>query len=59
MPFTDSLKGTANILLEKYTKYLKDVNNNELKDEIIFILNDLLERVAVYKNKLYSIYKDK
>jgi hypothetical protein len=59
MPFTDSLRNTADILLEKYTKYIKNIDNNSLRDEILFILNDLLEYVAVYKNKLYSIYKDK
>jgi hypothetical protein len=59
MPFTDNLNSTTDILLEKYIKYLKDVNNNELRNEILFILNDLMEHVAVYKNRLYSLYKDK
>jgi hypothetical protein len=59
MPFTDKLNSTADILLEKYIKYVKNTNNSELRDEILFTLNNLLEDVAVYKNKLYSIYRDK
>ncbi|GHU29216.1 hypothetical protein FACS1894152_7480 [Bacilli bacterium] len=59
LPFTDTMKKITDNLLEKYIKYLKNINNSRLKDEIFTILDDFLERVAVYKNRLYDIYKNK
>jgi hypothetical protein len=59
LPFPEDIRRTTDHLLEKYIAYLKNIRNSRLRDEIFAILDDLLECVAVYKNKLYDIYRDK
>lgn len=59
MPVVDKIKEIADILMKKYVIFLKDKGNTSLKNEIVNILDEFLEYIYVYKNKLYSIYKDK
>jgi hypothetical protein len=59
MPIVGVVKNLADKLTEKYILFLKDRENMELKEEIISALDEFLEYVYVYKNKLYDIYKDK
>lgn len=59
MPIVDQIKNTADTLMEKYVVFLKDRDNDEIKNNIVDILDKFLEYIYVYKNKLYDIYKDK
>lgn len=59
MPITEKIRNTADILLEKYVELLKNTENNYIKDDIVKILDNLLEQIYIYKNKVYDIYKDK
>lgn len=55
MPIVEEIKKIADTLMEKYIYFLKDSSNSMRKD-IINILDEFLEYIAIYKNKLYEIY---
>lgn len=59
MPITDKIRNSADLLLEKYVELLRNTQNKYIKDDIIKILDNLLEQIYIYKNKVYDIYKDK
>lgn len=53
MPIVAKIQNLADILTVKYVKFL----NNEIdKNEIIELLDDFLEYVSVYKTKIYELY---
>ena len=58
MPIVDKLKEIADLLMEKYVILLKD-KTNSIRKEIVSILDQFLEYIAIYKNKLYEIYSNK
>ncbi|MBR2141406.1 MAG: hypothetical protein IJ853_03545 [Rickettsiales bacterium] len=58
MPIVNKIKETADVLMEKYVILLKN-DDSSIKKEIVRILDDFLEYIYVYKNKLYEIYNNK
>ena len=58
MPIVDKLKEIADLLMEKYVILLKN-KTNSIRKEIVNILDQFLEYIAIYKNKLYEIYNNK
>lgn len=61
MPIPETIKSTADNLLDLYIQFLKNIKNIknvDLKREIIEILNNLLEQIYKYKNIIYNLYKD-
>ena len=58
MPIVDKLKEIADLLMEKYVILLKN-KTNSIRKEIVSILDQFLEYIAIYKNKLYEIYSNK
>lgn len=58
MPIVDKLKEIADLLMEKYVILLKN-KTNSIRKEIVNILDQFLEYIAIYKNKLYEIYSNK
>ena len=53
MPIVAKIQNLADILTVKYVKFL----NNEIdKNEIVELLDDFLEYVSVYKTKIYELY---
>jgi chemotaxis regulatin CheY-phosphate phosphatase CheZ len=59
IPVVDKIKQTADVLTQKYVGLMKDSENQELRDDLVNELDQFLEYIRVYKNKLYNIYKDK
>lgn len=58
MPIVDKLEEIADLLMEKYVILLKN-KTNSIRKEIVNILDQFLEYIAIYKNKLYEIYSNK
>ncbi|MBO4956686.1 MAG: hypothetical protein J6C50_02525 [Rickettsiales bacterium] len=58
MPIVSKIKETADLLMEKYVVLLKN-KNNSIRKEIVTILDQFLEYITIYKNKLYEIYNNK
>lgn len=58
MPIPETIKSTADNLLDLYIQFLKNIKNIDLKRKIIEILNNLLEQIYKYKNIIYNLYKD-
>lgn len=59
MPLPEKIRSTADTLLEKYVKLLKNTDNKPLRDEITGILDGLLDLLYIYKNRVYDFYKNK
>ena len=57
MPIVEKIKNIADILMEKYVILLRD-KNNSIRSEIVTILDQFLEYIAIYKNRLYEIYNN-
>lgn len=53
MPIVAKVQNLADILTVKYVKFL----NNEIdKNEVVEILDDFLEYISIYKTKIYDLY---
>ena len=53
MPIVVKIKDLADSLTEKYIKLLNgEINNNE----VVCLLDDFLEYISIYKNKIYELY---
>lgn len=59
MPIPNTIKNTADKLLDLYIKFLKNIRNTALKNEIIATLDNLLEQIYKYKNIIYDLYRNK
>ena len=59
MPIPTTIKDTADKLLDLYIKFLKNIKNINLKNEIVTTLDNLLEQIYKYKNIIYDLYKNK
>ena len=59
MPIPITIRDTADKLLDLYIRFLKNINDTALKNEIIRNLNNLLEQIYKYKNIIYDLYKNK
>lgn len=59
MPIPNTIKNTADKLLDLYIKFLKNIRNTTLKNEIIATLDNLLEQIYKYKNIIYDLYRNK
>ncbi len=59
MPIPITIRDTADKLLDLYIRFLKNINDTALKNEIIRTLNNLLEQIYKYKNIIYDLYKNK
>ena len=59
MPIPPTIKDTADKLLDLYIKFLKDIKDSALKNEITTTLDNLLEQIYKYKNIIYDLYRNK
>lgn len=59
MPIPITIRDTADKLLDLYIRFLKNINDTALKNEIIRTLNNLLEQIYKYKIIIYDLYKNK
>ena len=56
MPIIIKIKDLADLLTEKYVKLLNgEINNNE----VVEVLDNFLEYISIYKNKIYELYNNK
>lgn len=59
IPIPTTIKNTADKLLDLYIRFLKNIKNLVLKNEIISTLDNLLEQIYKYKNIIYDLYRNK
>jgi hypothetical protein len=56
-PMIDEIKEMSENLIEKYVIYLKDKNNLELLDELREGVDMIIEKIDIFKNKIYEVYR--
>ena len=57
-PMVDELKELSASLIEEYILYLKDKDNTEKLEELRDKIDLIIEKIDIFKNKIYDVYCD-
>ncbi|MDD2840187.1 MAG: hypothetical protein PHY80_03615 [Rickettsiales bacterium] len=56
-PIIDEIKVLADVMVESYVIYLKDKKNLEQLENVQDNINNILEKIDYFKNKIYEVYR--
>lgn len=56
-PIIDEIRRLADVMIESYVEYLKNKKNLEKIDKVQANIENILEKIDYFKNKIYEVYR--